>query len=110
MPKKQSRYRPTSLLVGVSLCMASLLSAPVPAAAAACQPGEAGCVLPVGTAPPPVVTTTTTPTSTPVYTDVDDGGGMGWLLPLLLGAAALAALYFLVIDDDGDDDDVPISP
>ena len=108
MPKKQSRYRPTSLLVGVSLCMASLLSTPVPAAAAACQPGEAGCVLPVGTTPPPVVTTTET--TTPVFTDVDDGGGMGWLLPLLLGAAALAALYFLVIDDDGDDDDVPISP
>ena len=106
MLKKQSRYRPTSLLVGVSLCMASLLSAPVPAAAAACQPGEAGCVLPVGT-PPPVVTTT--PTSTPVYTDVDDGGGMGWLLPILLGAAALAALYFLVLDDDGDED-VPVSP
>ena len=108
MPMKQSRYRPTSLLVGVSLCMASLLSAPVPAAAAACQPGEAGCVLPVGTPPPPVVTST--PTSTPVYTDVDDGGGMGWLLPILLGAAALAALYFLVLDDDDGDEDVPISP
>ena len=107
MPKKQSRYRPTSLLVGVSLCVATLLSAPVPAAAAACQAGQAGCVLPVGT-PEPLPTTTTT-TTTPVVMDVDDGGGgMGWLLPLLLGAAALAALYFLVLDDDGDED--PISP
>ena len=53
MPKKQSRYRPTSLLVGVSLCVATLLSAPVPAAAAACQAGQSGCVLPVGTPEPP---------------------------------------------------------
>ncbi|HET9426895.1 MAG TPA: hypothetical protein VFO69_00905 [Allosphingosinicella sp.] len=109
MPKKQSRYRPTSLLVGVSLCVSALLAAPVPAAAA-CQAGQAGCVLPVGTTPAPLPPVTSTPTSTPVYADVDDGGGgIGWL-PILLGAAALAALYFLFLDDDGDEDDVPVSP
>jgi len=105
MPKKQSRYRPTSLLVGVSLCLSSLLATPVPAAAAACQAGQSGCVLPVGTTPPPVTTPVTT--RTPVIVD-EGGGGIGWL-PILLGLAALAALYFLFLDDD-DGDGEPISP
>ncbi|MGZ8997387.1 MAG: hypothetical protein ACXW2T_00885 [Allosphingosinicella sp.] len=100
MLKKQSRYRPTGLLVGVSLCVSSILVAPGPAAAAACQSGQAGCVLPVGSAPPtpaPVQTSTA-----PVYVDEDGGGGIGWL-PILLGIAALAAVYFLFIKNDNND-------
>ena len=100
MPKKQSRYRPTSLLVGASLCLSAVFATPVPAAAAACQPGTAGCVLPVGSQPQ---APTPPPARTPVVVDVDEGGGgIGWL-PILLGVAALAALYFLVIDDDDGD-------
>ena len=105
MLKKQSRFRPTSLLVGVSLCVSSILVAPGQAAAAACQSGEAGCVLPVGSAPPaPAPVQTSTPA--PVYVDEGGGGGIGWL-PILLGIAALAAIYFLFLD--GDDED-SISP
>ncbi len=97
MLKKPRRYRPTSLLVGASLCLSAVLATPVPAAAAACQAGNAGCVLPVGNAPEPVPVQTSRP---PVIVDVDEGGGgIGWL-PILLGLAALAALYFFVIDDD----------
>jgi hypothetical protein len=98
MPNKQRRYRPTSLLVGVSLCLSAVLATPVPAAAAACQAGDAGCVLPVGGTPPAPAPTVVD--RTPVIVDVDEGGGgIGWL-PILLGLAALAALYFFVIDDD----------
>jgi hypothetical protein len=98
MPKKQGRYRPTSLLVGASLCLSALVVTPVPAAAAACQPGETGCVLPVGQTPAPAAPVDTV--REPVVVDVDEGGGgIGWL-PILLGLAALAALYFFVIKDD----------
>jgi hypothetical protein len=93
-------YSPTKLLVAASICCASLVSVPTPAAAA-CQAGQAGCVLPVGTAaPPPLETTTTTTTTAPVYDDVDDG--KSWL-PIILGLLALGALaYFLIFDDDDD--------
>lgn len=104
MSVTRNRFRPTGLLVGVSLSLASIVSMPAPAAAA-CQAGETGCVLPVGTSPPPVVTPTT---SAPVYVDDEGGGGIG-LLPILIGLAALGALlYFLVLNDD--DDEAPISP
>ncbi len=93
-------YSPTKLLVAASICCASLVSVPTPAAAA-CQAGQAGCELPVGTAaPPPLETTTTTTTTATVYDDVDDG--KSWL-PIILGLLALGALaYFLIFDDDDD--------
>ena len=104
MPKKRNGLRPTGLLVGASLCFASLASVPFPALAQTCQAGQPGCLLPVGEAPPPVTTTTT---QQPVY--VDEGGGGIGLLPILIGLAALGALlYFLVLDDD--DNEEPISP
>jgi hypothetical protein len=96
-------FRPTKLLVAVSLCCGSVLAAPTPAAAA-CQAGDAGCVLPVGrTAPPPPPATQAPPPSTaPIYEE--DGGGINWLL-IALGLAALAAaIYFLVINDDDEPD------
>src|SRR5829696_3212958 len=51
-------YSPTKLLVAASICCASLVSVPTPAFAA-CQAGQAGCVLPVGAAPLSTVQTTT---------------------------------------------------
>lgn len=90
-------YSPTRLLVAASICCASLVSVPTPAAAA-CQAGQAGCVLPAGGSAP-VSTVQSQPTTTaPVYED--DGGGKSWL-PLILGVLALGALaYFLIFDDD----------
>ena len=95
-------YSPTKLLVAASICFASMASISTPAAAA-CQPGQAGCVIPVGEAAPlsPTTSTTTTTTTTPVFED--DDGGIGWL-PILLGILALgAAAYFLFFDDDDPD-------
>jgi hypothetical protein len=91
-------FSPTKLLVAVSIGCASVMSVPTPAAAA-CQAGDNGCVLPVGrTAPAPVAQPTTT--TTPIYED--DGGGKSWL-PIILGVLALGALaYFLIFDDDDD--------
>lgn len=87
----------TKLLVAASICCASLVSVPTPAAAA-CQAGEAGCVLPVGEAAPLSVSQPA-PTTPPVYEE-PDGGGKSWL-PIILGLiAAGALLYFLVLDDD----------
>ena len=103
MPMKKSRFSPTRLLVGVSLCIGSVASFPMPAAAA-CQAGQPGCVLPVGEGPPPVVQRTTPP---PVVVDERGGFGLGWIA-LLAALAAIAALLLFVLDDD--DDDVPISP
>jgi hypothetical protein len=92
-------YSPTKLLVAASICCASLVSVPTPAAAA-CQAGQSGCVLPVGTAAPLSTVDTTPATTTPVYEDVDDG--KNWL-PIILGLLALGALaYFLIFDDDDD--------
>ena len=88
----------TKLLVAASICFASLVSVPAPAAAA-CQPGEAGCVLPVGEAAPLSVTQPTT-TTAPVYEE--EGGGTSWL-PIAIGIlVAGALLWFLVLDDDDD--------
>ena len=93
-------FSPTKLLVAASICLASLVSVPTPAAAA-CQAGEAGCVLPVGEAAPLSVAQPRTETP-PVYED--DDGGIGWL-PIALGIlAAGALLWFLVLDDDDDPD------
>lgn len=92
-------YSPTKLLVAASICCASLVSVPTPAAAA-CQAGQAGCVLPVGTAAPVPVQPSEPMTTAPVYEDVGDG--KSWL-PIILGLLALGALaYFLIFDDDDD--------
>ncbi len=89
-------FSPTRLLVAASICCASVLSMPAPAAAA-CQAGEAGCVLPVGTAAP-LSTAPAVQTTEPIYED--DGDGKSWL-PIILGVLALGALaYFLIFDDD----------
>ena len=91
-------FSPTKLLVAASLSCASVLTLPTPAAAA-CQAGEAGCVIPVGEAvaqpaPEPVAA----PPAAPVYED--DYDGKNWL-PIILGLLALGALaYFLIFDDD----------
>ncbi len=96
-------WKPLSItakaLVGVSLCF-SATAYSTSAAAAACQPGEDGCVLPVGEPlQPPVVD------STPGPVVIDNEPGMNWLLPIL-GALALAAVLFFVLDGN----DEPESP
>ena len=97
-------YSPTKLLVATSLCCASVLSVPTPAAAA-CQAGQAGCVIPVGEAAP--LSTTTTTTTTPVYDD--DVDGKNWL-PIILGVLGLVALAYLLDLPPFFDDDEPDSP
>lgn len=91
----------TKALMGVSLCF-SATAFSTSAVAAACQPGETGCVLPVGegVTPPAVVDTTPGPVI------IDDEPGMNWLLPVL-GALALAAVLFFVLDGG---DEEPESP
>lgn len=89
----------TKLLVAASICFASLVSVPAPAAAA-CQAGEAGCVLPVGEAAP--LSVAQPRTEAPIYED--DDGGKSWL-PIAIGLlVAGALLWFLVLDDDDDPD------
>lgn len=101
MPKNKVRFSPTRLMIGISLCLGSVASFPMPAAAA-CQAGQAGCVLPVGETPPPVVRETQPP-------PVIDGprGGFSWLA-ILAALAALAALLLLVLNED--DEERPVSP
>ena len=98
-------FMPTKLLIAVSLCCGSVLAAPTPAAAA-CQAGDAGCVLPVGRTapPPPPPATTEAPPPAPIYEE--EGGGISWLI-IALGLAALAAAIFFLVDND---DDEPTSP
>lgn len=87
----------TKALVGAAICFTS-----VPAAAAACQPGEAGCVLPVLDAPPAALPAAT---SAPLLADEPRLG----LLPILAGLALAGLVLFLLLDDD-DDEDAPVSP
>ena len=95
-------FSPTKLMVAASICCASMVSIPTPAAAA-CQPGQAGCVLPVGTAVPAPPPPAASPPAAPVYED-DYSDGKSWL-PIILGVLALGALaYFLIFDDDDDSD------
>lgn len=103
MPMMKSRFSPTRIMVGVSLCLGSVASFPAPAAAA-CQPGQAGCVLPVGEAPPPVAPRA----PPPLVVDERGGIGFGWLAALA-ALAAIAALLLFVLDDD-DEEEIPISP
>ena len=84
-------------MLGVALCWASTTAA----VANVCQPGQAGCVLPVGVTPPPVVVQTPTPVE-PVG-EIIESEGIPWL-PILLGLAALGlGAYFLLNDDDEGD-------
>jgi hypothetical protein len=87
------------------VCSAALVSAALcfsttNAAAASCQAGGAGCLLPFQAAPmaPPVVQA---PPVTPVGVEpvIAEGGGIG-ILPILLGLAALGLLAFFLLDDD----------
>lgn len=92
---------PKIALAAASLAFAFSSTA---AQAASCQPGTAGCVLPLpGPAP-----TASVPTSTavPVGEALIEEGGFN-ALPFILGAIALAALAaFLLLQDDED----PITP
>ena len=96
------KFRPAKLMVALSLCCASVLSVPTPAAAA-CQAGDAGCLLPVGRAAPPAPPP---PAAAPPIVEEEGGGGIGWL-PILLGLAALGAAIFFLVDDNNDN---PTSP
>ena len=92
---------PTKILVSLSLCVGSTVTLSTPAAAA-CQAGTPGCVLPITEAPPPA------PPPVGAGPVVSDGGGWG-IWPFIIGLAALAALiYFLTKGDD--DEAPPISP
>lgn len=103
MQKNKVRFSPTRILIGVSLCLGSLVSMPMPAAAA-CQAGDAGCVLPVGETPPPVVQQQRQP---PPIIEERTRGGFGWIA-ILAALAALAALILLVLNND--DEERPVSP
>jgi len=82
-------------VLSVALCFASTTAA----VANSCQPGQSGCVLPVGVTPPPVVQT---PTPVETVGEIVETEGIGWL-PILLGLAALGlGAYFLLDDDDED--------
>ncbi len=93
--------RIVSGISGAVLSVALCFSSTTAALANTCQPGQAGCVLPVGVAPPVVVQTPVT--TAPVAGEIVEGGGIGWL-PILLGLAALGlGAYFLLNDDDEGD-------
>ena len=87
-------------VLSVALCFASTTAA----VANTCQPGQAGCVLPVGVAPPVVVQT---PVVGEPVGEIVEGGGIGWL-PILLGLAALGLGAYFLLDDD--DEGAVISP
>ena len=83
-------------LVGVAL-MVSTTSAYAASSAAACQPGQAGCVLPVtdpAAVPPPPVDAAPMVETT--------GGGIG-ILPILAGLALIGLAAILLLDDDDDE-------
>jgi len=86
-----------AVAVSLGLCLGSTTAA----VANSCQPGQSGCVLPVGVTPPTVVTQVSEPVG-----EIIESEGIGWL-PILLGLAALGlGAYFLLNDDDEE----PISP
>ena len=87
----------SAAVLSVALCLSSTTAA----VANSCQPGQSGCVLPVGVAPP-VVNVPVQDVPGVVDTDVD-GLGIDWL-PILLALAALGlGAYFLFIEDDEED-------
>lgn len=92
--------RIVSGISGAVLSVALCLSSTTAAVANSCQPGQAGCVLPVGVAPPVIVQTPVV-TGEPV-SEIIEGGGIGWL-PILLGLAALGLGAYFLLDDDEED-------
>jgi hypothetical protein len=89
------RFSKMALAAATSL---SLMVGSTAAQASACQPGGAGCVLPLPGPPtlPPVQTTAPVVDTVPV---IEEGGFD--LLPYLIGFLALAAVgAFLLLDDD----------
>jgi hypothetical protein len=87
----------SAVVLSAALCFSSTTAA----LANSCQPGQSGCVLPVGVTPPPVQVTT--PVETVPGVIESDVGGINWL-PILLGLAALGlGAYFLFFDDDEED-------
>jgi len=84
-------------LVSVALCFST-----TQAAAASCQAGGAGCLLPFQ--PPAAVVQPVQPVApvAPVGVEpaiVETGGGIG-ILPIIIGLAALGLLAFVLLDDD----------
>lgn len=92
------------------LCSAALVSAALcfsttQAAAASCQAGGAGCLLPFQAAPviaPPVMGTPAPATPVDVAPVAAEGGGGIGILPILLALAAAGLLAFVLLDDDED--------
>ncbi len=89
------------------VCSAALVSAALcfsttQAAAASCQAGGAGCLLPFQAAPVQPVAQTPGPVTPvgvePVVAEAGTGG-IG-ILPILLGLAALGLLAFVLLDED----------
>jgi len=90
------------------VCSAALVSAALcfsttNAAAASCQAGGAGCLLPFQAAPmaPPMVQAPPPVVPVGVEPVAVGGGGIG-ILPILLGLAALGLLAYFLLDDDDD--------
>jgi len=86
----------SAAVLSVALCLGSTTAA----VANACQPGQPGCVLPVGVTPPPVVHT---PAPVEPIGEIVESEGIGWL-PILLGLAALGLGAYFLLDDDGEGD------
>lgn len=82
----------SAAVLSVGLCLSSTTAA----LANTCQPGQAGCVLPVGVTPPPVVQT---PAVSQPVGEIIESEGIGWL-PILLGLAALGLGAYFLLDDD----------
>lgn len=82
-----------------ALVSAALVFSTTNAAAASCQAGGAGCLLPFQAAPMAPVQAPVAVQPVGVEPVIAESGGIG-ILPILLGLAALGLLAFVLLDDD----------